>query len=72
MHFKTATPLKKKLREAWGDGPCEHRDIESEQIPEFGVTGWFCLNCGREVYLREVIESHPSLQLPIPFLDQVR
>jgi hypothetical protein len=49
MEKKTAEALKKVLRRAWGDDPCEHSKVEEEAELGDSTGRWFCLSCGREV-----------------------
>ncbi len=44
-----AEALRRVLRRAWGEDPCDHPKVEEETELGAATGRWFCLSCGREI-----------------------
>lgn len=62
MDIGAAYLLKKALRKQWGEKPCTHSKIEQEIDVRLDVNGWFCLECGRDLYVKELESVRPSVR----------
>jgi hypothetical protein len=47
----------KRLREEWGNKPCEHAKIEKEYYADTHTLDYACRQCGKEFNLLEMIEA---------------
>ncbi len=47
----------KKLRETWGDKPCEHLKIGKEYYADTHTLDYVCKQCGKEFNVLEMIET---------------
>lgn len=58
------SPMKQKraleLREAWGDAPCEHRQLAKVYDLGAHTGGFSCVQCGKEFSFREKAELAAS------------
>ncbi len=46
-----------KLREEWGNKPCNHPKIEKEYYADTHTLDYVCRQCGKEFTLLEMIET---------------
>ena len=49
-----------ELREAWGDAPCEHRQLAKVYDLGAHTGGFSCVQCGKEFSFREKAELAAS------------
>jgi len=45
-----------KVKEAWGNKPCDHPHIEKEYYTGAFLTNWICTQCGKEFTISEKLE----------------
>lgn len=45
-----------KVKESWGDKPCDHPHIEKEYYSGAFLTNWICTQCGKEFSIPEKLE----------------
>jgi hypothetical protein len=46
----------KKIREEWGEKPCDHPKIEREFYGDTHTLDWVCSQCGTEFNVLEMLE----------------
>ena len=52
----------KKLREEWGDKPCNHPKIEKEYYADTHTLDYVCIQCGKEFNVLEMLETRDNLR----------
>jgi hypothetical protein len=52
--------IAKKLREEWGDKPCNHSKIEREYFGDTHTLDYVCRQCGKEFALLEMLENRDN------------
>jgi hypothetical protein len=45
-----------KLKEAWGDKPCDHPHLEKEYYAGTYLTNYICTQCGAEITIEQKLE----------------
>ena len=45
-----------KVKEAWGDKPCDHPHIEREYYTGAFLTNYVCVQCGKEFTIAQKLE----------------
>lgn len=58
MEYFTA----KKIREQWGDKPCDHSKLEREFYGDTYTLDYVCTQCGKEFNLLETFELKERLR----------
>jgi len=51
----------KKIREEWGDKPCDHPKIEREFYADTFTLDYVCRKCGKEFAILEMLETKDNL-----------
>jgi hypothetical protein len=49
-----------KVKEAWGNEPCEHQHLEKEYYGGAFLINWVCIQCGKEFTIAEKLEMDQS------------
>ncbi|RPH29185.1 MAG: hypothetical protein EHM93_17635 [Bacteroidales bacterium] len=52
----------KKLREEWGDKPCDHPAIEKEYYADTHTLDYVCVQCGEEFTVLEMLEAKENFR----------
>ncbi len=58
MEYLTA----KKVREEWGNKPCDHPEIEKEYYADTHTLDYVCKQCGKEFNVLEMLETRDNLR----------
>ena len=48
--------IAQKVKEEWGDKPCEHQQIEKEYYSGAFLTNYVCIRCGKEFTISQKLE----------------
>ena len=49
-----------KVKEAWGNEPCDHQHLEKEYYGGAFLINWVCIQCGKEFTIAEKLEMDQS------------
>ncbi len=52
-----------KIREEWGDKPCDHPVLEKETYTGAFLVTWVCTTCGKEFTIPEKLELYREKRL---------
>lgn len=58
MEYFTA----KKVRDEWGNKPCDHPKIEKEYFADTHTIDYVCSQCGKEFTILEMFETKANLK----------
>jgi transcription initiation factor IIE alpha subunit len=49
-----------KVKEAWGDKPCDHPHLEKEYYSGAFLVTWVCTRCGQEFTIAQKLEMYQT------------
>ena len=52
-----------KVKDAWGNKPCDHQHIEKEYYVGAFLINWVCTQCGKEFTIAEKLEMDQSRKI---------
>jgi uncharacterized Zn ribbon protein len=57
--------LAQKVKEAWGNKPCNHPHIEREYYTGAFLTNYICVQCGQEFTIAQKLEMDEERKLSV-------
>jgi len=57
--------LAQKVKEAWGNEPCNHPHIEREYYTGAFLTNYICVQCGQEFTIAQKLEMDEERKLSV-------
>ena len=57
--------IAQKVKESWGDKPCDHPHIEREYYSGAFLTNYICVQCGKEFTIAQKLEIDEERKLHV-------